>query len=144
MFATRGTLESAKFRALHEALRGEAQFVLQPCDGLAAAIEGDRGADVASLCLRHARAAGEFGTAPGQIDTLVLGCTHYPFALRALREAVGPGVQLVDTGEAVARQARRLLEAHALLGDEGDAQVDFLTTGSPAALRQAAQRWLGL
>lgn len=143
VFATRGTLSSAKFRALHESVRGQAQFVLQPCDGLAAAIENDSEEEVRRLCRLYARSAGEFGSATGQIDTLVLGCTHYPFAIRVLADVVGPGVGIVETGEPVARQARRLLEVNGLLNTAGQGQVTLLTSGPDQALRQAAQRWLG-
>jgi glutamate racemase len=144
VFATRGTLASAKFRALHDSLRSQAEFVLQPCDGLAAAIENDSGDEVRNLCRLYARSAGEFGSAAGQIDTLVLGCTHYPFAVRVLKDIVGPDVRIVETGEPVARQTRRLLELRGLLNPAGEAQVTLLTSGSVPALREAAQRWLDL
>ncbi|MGZ5269226.1 MAG: glutamate racemase [Ramlibacter sp.] len=144
VFATRGTLASARFRALHDAVRGPAEFVLQPCDGLAAAIENDREAEIRDLCGRYARLAGEFGSAPGRIDTVVLGCTHYPFAMRVLQDVLGPDVRIVETGEPVARQARRLLDVHGISNGEGAARVTFLTSGPERNLREAAQRWLGL
>lgn len=144
VFATRSTLSSAKFGALHDSLRGQAEFVLQPCDGLAAAIEDDDQVRVRGLCRQYALAAGEFGSAPGRIDTLVLGCTHYAFAHDELVQAVGPGVRILETGEPVARQARRLLVSHHMLNDAGQARVQLVTTGSQDALRAAAQRWLAL
>ena len=79
--ATRSTLASARFQTLLAAHVGAAEFVLQPCDGLADAIE--RGASIEhatkiiAACARHTGAMGLFGTEPGQIDTLVPGCTHY-------------------------------------------------------------------
>ena len=143
VLATRGTLASAKFAALHDSLKGQAEFVLQPCDGLAAAIESDDMEQVDALCAKYARAIGEYGSAPGQVDTLVLGCTHYPFAQAQLLAHVGRGVALIETGEPVARQTRRLLESASLLKTEGHGQVALLTTGSPEALQAAASRWLG-
>jgi glutamate racemase len=144
VFATRGTLSSAKFRALHESLKGQAEFVLQPCDGLAAAIEAGDTEQTDALCARYTQAIGDFGPGTGQIDTVVLGCTHYPFAQAQLLAHVGPGVQLIETGEPVARQTRRLLEAASLLKADGQGRVDLLTTGSPETLQAAASRWLGL
>ena len=144
VLATRGTLSSAKFRALHESLKGQAEFVLQPCDGLAAAIEADDTSQIDLLCGRYTRAIGDFGSEPGQIDTVVLGCTHYPFAQAQLLAHAGSGVQLIETGEPVARQTRRLLEAAGLLKADGQGRVDLLTTGSPETLQAAASRWLGL
>jgi glutamate racemase len=144
VLATRGTLSSAKFKALQESLARQAEFVLVPCDGLAAAIENDDQPLVRELCRRYTREVCCFGTGPGEIDTLVLGCTHYPFAADVFRQLLGPDVHLVETGEPVARQTRRLLEAQALLNPSGGGRVEWQTTGSQQALAQAAARWLAL
>jgi glutamate racemase len=144
VLATRGTLSSAKFAALHDSLKAQAEFVLQPCDGLAAAIEAGDTERIDALCAKYARTLGEYGSAPGQMDTLVLGCTHYPFAQAQLQASVGPAVQLIDTGRPVARQTRRLLAGAGLLRPEGLGRVTLLTTGAPLALEAAASRWLGL
>ena len=139
VFATRGTLASAKFRRLQESLANEARFVLVPCDGLAAAIEADDAAEVRALCERYTREL-----EAQDVDTLVLGCTHYPFAADVLRALLGPDIELVETGQPVARQTRRLLEAQGLLNPAGSGKVEWQTTGSPEALRAAASRWLSL
>jgi glutamate racemase len=144
VLATRGTLASAKFRALQESLQHQAEFVLVACDGLAAAIEADDRAQIRALCARYTKEVCCFGTAPGEIDTLVMGCTHYPFAADIFRELLGPEIQLVETGEPVARQTRRMLQAQGLLNPEGSGQVRWQTTGDAAALRAAAGRWLAL
>ena len=142
VMATRGTLASTKFAALHQALHGQANFVLQPCDGLADAIESHDSAGIAALCARYTGAMGRFGSEDGAIDTLVLGCTHYPFAQRHLQELVGDAVQLVETGEPVARQTRRLLEAAGMLKSAGAGSVSLQSTGDLAALERSASRWL--
>ena len=143
--------------------------MVQPCDGLAHAIERSVALPVAAtdtsvlstetgaLCERYVNAMGSFGAAPGQMDTLVLGCTHYIFAAHELRALVGPDVQFIETGEPVARQTRRLLEAAGLLhqaapSDGSETQTStnaipaaqLLTTGPVAMLEAAAQRWLQL
>ncbi len=151
VMATRSTLASARFQALLAAQAGVAEFVLQPCDGLADAIE--RGASLAyateiiAFCARHTGAMGLFGTQPGHIDTLVLGCTHYPFVSEHLQALVGPDVTLVENGEAVARQTQRLLFATA--GSTGPAvtergRIGLLTTGDAQTLKAAAVHWLAL
>ncbi len=147
VMATRGTLCSAKFRALLASQAANAAFFLQPCDGLADAIErsaetGDATETIA-LCERYTSAIGLFGTENGQIDTLVLGCTHYPFASEHLRALLGPGVQLLDNGQAIARQTRRLVQGQGPAGT-APGQVSLFTTGQPHTLQAAAQRWLGL
>ncbi|MDB5958506.1 glutamate racemase [Ramlibacter sp.] len=144
VLATRGTLSSGKFDALLASLRGQADFVLVPCDGLAAAIEDDDTARIRDLCERYTAGIGRFGNGPDEIDTLVLGCTHYPFAGDVFRDLLGPQVQLVETGAPVARHTRRLLQAQDLLNPQGSAHVQWQTSGSAQALHAAAARWLGL
>jgi len=145
VMATRGTLASAKFAALHASLQQQAEFVLQPCDGLADAVESNDAAQVAALCTRYIEALGPFGAQSGQIDTLVLGCTHYAFAWAQLQAIAGPAVRLVETGEPVARQTRRLLDAAGMLQPDDDpGGAELLSTGSLPALQAAAERWLSL
>ena len=148
VMATRGTLSSAKFQALLDSQAGRASFVVQPCEGLADAIErstetGDTTKTIA-LCGQYIRTMGLFGTENGQIDTLVLGCTHYPFAGEHLRALLGPDVQLLANGEAIARQTRRMLQTTLPAPDRPPGQVSLFTTGQPQSLQVAAQRWLGL
>ncbi|MFN7856926.1 MAG: glutamate racemase [Acidovorax sp.] len=175
VIGTRGTLSSAKFSRLLASVADQARFHVQPCDGLAHAIERSAAsacgpADAAieisetgALCSRYLSALGPFGSDPGQVDTLVLGCTHYIFAAKELRAITGPEVRLIETGEPVARQTQRLLEAAMLLNhpdqaanDEtgaerglppdapATAQVTLLTTGPVETLQSAAKRWLDL
>jgi glutamate racemase len=148
VMATRGTLASAKFGALLASLQGQADFVLQPCDGLADAIErqvaGGGDAAVATLCQTHVAAMGRFGTAPGEIDTLVLGCTHYPFAAPHLAQLVGPAVTMIETGVPVARRTRQLLDAAGQLhAVEGGGRIDLQSSADVAGVTAAAARWLG-
>ena len=70
VMATRGTLASAKFRALLASLAGQADFVCQACDGLADAIEREDTEKVAALCSDYAKAMGQFGAHPGEIEGL--------------------------------------------------------------------------
>ena len=144
VMATRGTLSSPKFRALQAGVAAQAdvEFTLQACDGLADAIQGGDAAQVLALSERYIGAMGHFGTQPGQIDTLVLGCTHYPYAQAQLQFLVGPQVRIIETGRAVARQTQRLLQAAGLLSDETAGTVRLLSTGAQAELERAAQRWL--
>jgi glutamate racemase len=150
VMATRGTLASARFRALLASLSSQAEFVLQPCDGLAEAIEQAAGQppnapELIAACARHTRAMGQFGLKTGELDTLVLGCTHYPFAGEALRSLVGPEVHVLDTGAPVARQTRLRLPGAATAGDPArGGQIRLFSTGQPLALQSAVQRWLSL
>jgi glutamate racemase len=157
VIATRGTVASDKFARLLDSVQGQAQFTVQACNGLALAIEqstqpGSAEAAeqrITELLAHYTSAMGAFGQGPGQMDTLVLGCTHYVFAEKPLKALLGPDVQLVSTGEAVARQTRRLLESAGLLRSgpapaSAAERVTLLTTGDLQGLKAAAQRWLAL
>lgn len=163
VIATRGTVSSQRFARLVAEHGMHTQFHVQACDGLARAIEQSTEAplptdpsttETRSLCALYTAMLGSFGVKTGQMDTLVLGCTHYIFAKDDLRALLGPEVQLIDTGAPVARQTRRLLAAAGHLAPEpaeaaanalaGPAQLRLMTTGSLAALQSAAQRWLQL
>jgi glutamate racemase len=61
------------------------------------------------------------------MDALVLGCTHYPFASKAIRKVLGPEVALLDGGEGTAKQTQRRLEQAGLLS-EGNGHLTFLTS----------------
>ena len=153
VMATRSTLGSARFAALLAAQGSHTRFVAMPGDGLAEAIEqavqGSKTAEVMAACRRIIGAAIDLTAQPAlanatsPFDTLVLGCTHYPFAADHIAALLGPGVQLLDTGEAVARQTRQRLGLTAL-PQNGSAEVDLISTGNPTALRAAASSWLGL
>lgn len=157
VIGTKGTLSSEKFQRLLASVQDQAHFVIQPCNGLALAIEQSTHAEsapqvsdkISALLQDYTRQMGRFGTAPGDMDTLVLGCTHYVFAENELRKLLGPDVQLVSTGEPVARQTRRLLEASAQLRKgpaphAASARIRLMTNGELKALQAAAHRWLKL
>jgi glutamate racemase len=146
VMATRSTLASRKFQALLAPLDGEADFVLQPCDGLADAIERSAASDAVEqlldVCIRHTAAMGSFGANPGDMDTLVLGCTHYSFAMEILQKLVGPDVQIISNGDAIARQTLRLLPV--LAGGQMPGQVRLFDTDDTDSLQAASSAWLGL
>jgi glutamate racemase len=141
VMATSATLSSDKFRRLVSA-HGAGQFIhLQACVGLAAAIErGELDApDLLALIDTHCQPLRK-----AAVDTVVLGCTHYPFVQATIQAALGPSVQIVDTAVAVARHAATLLVAPAATprsaGDEGDTLLE--TTGDAVQLERFARSCL--
>lgn len=143
VLATRGTLASEKFAHLQSSIAGATEFVRQPCDGLAAAIEDGDSARTRELCERYVHALGSLGTQAGQIDTLVLGCTHYAFAMDDFVRLVGPQVRILETGEPVARRTRQLLqEAQQLRSGPHTGRLTLQSSGDLPTLQAAAQRWL--
>ena len=78
------------------------------------------------------------------IDTVVLGCTHYPFVIPLVQEIVGEKVRVIDPAPSVAKQAKRLLEAGGLKYDSSArGEVKFYTSGSPDALKSLLPVLLG-
>jgi glutamate racemase len=135
VLATVGTLASAKFAALLARYGEGVHIVTQPCPGLVEQVEKAEldGSETRALVQRY--------TAPllaAGADTLILGCTHYPFLRPLIGEIVGHEISLVDTGAAVARQLQRVLAADRLLqADVRSGQEEFWTSGNLAALQTA-------
>ncbi len=78
------------------------------------------------------------------VDTLVMGCTHFPFAIPAIQRIAGSGVRVIDPAPAVARQAGRLLAARGLLNPSGaPGAVGFYTSGESSQLEALLPRLLG-
>jgi glutamate racemase len=127
VLATVGTLESARFAALLERYAGEVEIVTQGCPGLVEQVEqGDlTSAQTRELITRY--------TAPllGRgADTLILGCTHYPFLAPLIAEVIGPDIVLVDTGAAVARHLHRRIQIELPARAPGTtADAQFCTSG---------------
>jgi glutamate racemase len=78
-----------------------------------------------------------------RIDALALGCTHFPFLIEKIRQILGPDVQLLDSGGAIARQVKRVLEHNNSLAIEKKENVMIYTTGNMQIAQNLAQRILG-
>jgi len=151
VLATERTLKGGKFLQLRDQIcrSSKAQFLLQPCPGLADQIEfGALESDTTTAMLeRYVLPLLEQG-----VDTLVLGCTHYPLVQasieRIIARATDREVVLIDTGEAVARQLARLIEADGLLRPVGTdripARLDGFTSASATALTATFAGLLGI
>lgn len=147
VLATERTLASERFRALEALVAADTgvRFLAQPCPGLADQVEKGElhSAATAALVRRYVAPLIANGA-----DTLVLGCTHYPFltpAIELAAQAAGaPDAAIIDTGDAVARQLRRRLEENGMLQTSGRPDVLGYTTGSMTALRSALAKLLNL
>lgn len=149
VLATEVTLAGEKFLLLRDQVSSasNAEFVLQGCPGLVDQIELG---EFASPATRTMLEGYLLPLLDKGVDTVVLGCTHYPF-VRATIESILAGagrqdVVLIDTGDAVARQLVRLLAASALQRPENaaPAQLTAYTTASGQALSVAFSSLLGL
>ena len=130
VLATTGTLRSARFAALLDRFASNVRVITQPCPGLVECIEAGE------LSAPATRALLETFVQPlldQGCDTLILGCTHYPFLKPLLAEILPSTVTLVDTGAAVARQLEAVLAARNQLAG-GEPNTRFWSTGEPQRL----------
>ena len=141
VLATVGTLKSAQFAALLESYGRNVKVVTQACLGLVECIE--RG----ELDTPETKALIRQYTSPllaEGADTIVLGCTHYPFVKDAIREILGDKVTLIDTGAAVAKQLKRQLAEKDLLSTgKQKAEVHFWTNSEAENAEQVTEKLWG-
>ena len=142
LLATEGTVASGRYGEFVAALDAGVELTALPCPRLVPLIEGDDpfGAETADAVREYA--------APlkaAAVDTVILGCTHYPLIRPIFQRVFGRGVTLVFSAEETAHEVAETL---ARKGWENDASRDgsyrFLTTGDPAAFREMGQRFLQL
>lgn len=77
------------------------------------------------------------------VDTLILGCTHYPLLLETISETVGSGVFLIDSAKPTAEQLKKLLEEKSLLSDDQSPTLQVFVTDAPQRVYQVASRFFG-
>ncbi len=142
VIATQVTFQGEMFACLLERFANGVDVLTQTCPGLVEQVEAGRldGPEtdrLLRLYLQPMVAAG--------IDSLALGCTHYPFLRDAIQRVVGPNVEIVDPAPAVARQTARVLEQNGLLRTSQEpAQHLFVASGDPKAFAAMAERLLGV
>jgi glutamate racemase len=141
VLATVGTLKSAQFAALLESYGRNVKVVTQACVGLVECIErGELDTPKTKALIR------QYTTpllAEGA-DTIVLGCTHYPFIKYLIQEIVGDKITLIDTGAAVAKQLKRQLEEKGLLSSSKQkAEVNFWSNSEAANASQITEKLWG-
>jgi glutamate racemase len=146
VLATPATFQGALYASVVERFAQGVKIFQDTCPGLVAQIEAGKLTDpetrsVLEIALQPMLAAG--------IDTVVLGCTHYPFVIPVIEELSGPNVRVIDPAPAVARQTKRVLERMRILSQAGDIGIEnkpnpvFYTTGQPEQLRRLLPVLLG-
>jgi glutamate racemase len=141
VLATYAFFQAAVYNSLIERFAHDVKLLQDPCIGLVGQIEkGDLdGPDTRALLEKVLRPM-----LAQHIDTVVLGCTHYPFVIPLIQQIVGPGVRVIDPAPAVARQTGHRLEEFGWLA-EGDqkAPVTFYTTGEPQQMQKLLMSFIG-
>lgn len=140
--ATQGTCASGIYPQMIRQIRPEAHVAQEACPILV--IRAEEGV----ISGPEVRAEVERCLAPilaEQVDTLVLGCTHFPHMVAVIADVVGPGVRLVDPGVATAERVADLLREQGQANPEsGVGRRAFFTTGNPVRFAEVADRlWPG-
>jgi glutamate racemase len=138
VLATQGTLSSGKFQSLLYKHAQESEVIICPCEGWVEAIEFKGPEHHETLKLVHQQLLPVLETG---VDTLVLGCTHYPFLKPSIEKSAGSTVRIIDTGPAVARQLfRRLEELDLLNGGDQPGDEEFWCSAPPEQTRTLIER----
>jgi glutamate racemase len=138
VLATSNTLSGQRFAMLAQRFAHGVEMLTQHCPGLVDAVE--RG-DLASNATRALVESYVEPLLARGVDTLVLGCTHYPFLRPLIAEVAGPDVQIIDTGPAIARQTARVAAQHGISAGAG--RLQCWTSGDPKEVAPVLQRLLG-
>ena len=142
VLATPATFQGALYASVVERFAQGVTLLQSTCPGLVAQIEaGDLDGPATRRILEEAL---QPMLARG-IDTVVLGCTHYPFVIPLIEQIAGQQVRVIDPAPAVARQVARLLDEGGLRRAAGrrPPTLRFVTTGASAALAEALPHLLG-
>ncbi|MFZ6732369.1 glutamate racemase [Undibacterium sp. Ji42W] len=150
VLATLSTIQSEKYQHLSTKLSAETgvEFIPQACIGLVDQIEkAEANADQTWLLLqKYLRPLLDI-----KVDTLVLGCTHYPFVAKLIQQLTsayipdGDPITLIDTGKAVASQIQRLLAERYLTNTSRDTpHIHVYTNGNPENLKHACTHWINI
>ena len=140
VLATEATLNSDKFNALLATLPEHCQFIKQAGAGLVPLIEAGliETPEMQALLRSHLKPIQDQGA-----DTLVLGCTHYPFLKKMIRAVVGDSMTLIDTSDAVVRQLLRQIHQQGLIvSSKHSPKLSLLSTANADTLEAMAERLL--
>jgi len=133
VLATPATFQGALYASVVERFANGVELYQNTCNGLVQQIEqGNLNGEETRRILEDALAP----MLEKNIDTVVLGCTHYPFVIPLIKEIVGEDVRVIDPAPAIAKQTTRLLEGSELRNHSASkGKVKLYTSGDPDALR---------
>lgn len=142
ILATGGTFASKRYARLTAKYAQGVTVWEDPCLGLVSEIEAG---NLDTPAVHHILADALAPMLAAGVDTIVLGCTHYPFVLPVVEKLVGTAVPIIDPAPAVARHTGVVLRQHNLLADSTQlGGVRFITSGAAKPFAFQIERLLGL
>jgi glutamate racemase len=142
ILGTQATFQGALYASVIERFASGVKVYENTCPGLVGQIEkGELNSDdTRKILIKAIQPMKNEG-----IDTIVLGCTHYPFVIPLIREIAGSEINVIDPSPAIARQTQRLLKDRKLLNPQNSqGTVSLYTTASPAILQSLLPRLIGM
>ena len=137
VLATRACVQSGAFERLFARVAPELEITMKACPKFAGMVEqgifektDPRVAQAAEEYLPELKAAG--------VDTVILGCTHYPMLSDVITEHMGESVRLISSSAAAARSLKNLLTERGMTAQRQGGSISYNTTGEPAAFASAA------
>lgn len=142
VLATPATFQGALYASVVERFGSDVELFQHTCPGLVSQIEKGE------LDAQRTREILEDALLPmlgKNIDTVVLGCTHYPFVIPLIEQIVGVDVRVIDPAPSVAKQTKRLLEAADCINHSAESgQVQFFTSGDTREVQSVLVKLLGI
>lgn len=140
IIATQATVNSGAYQKTIYGKAPEAESAAVACPRLVPLIEAGRleGREVEQAVDGYLKDMVNLG-----IDSLILGCTHYPFLLPIIENIAGPGVNIIDPAKETVARSRKILEEKGLLKEEGSPTLTFFSSGDPEKFKTLAGRLLG-
>lgn len=140
VIGTQATIGSRSYEHAFTALAGDVDVVSQACPALVSFVEEGRTADPGVVAQVRDDVA---PLVAAGVDTMILGCTHYPLLTGVLSYVLGPDVLLISSAEETARRVVAGLMDGDLLADGPAGEHRFVSSGDPDAFRALAMRFLG-
>ncbi len=138
VLATPSTFEGELFESVVTRFGMGALILQDTCSGLVEEIEGGRANGVKAMRILEDALTPMIEQG---LDSIVLGCTHYPFSRKSIRNIVGKDVEIYDPAPAIANRVHSLLVSRELRNDEGNpGALGFLTTGDVSSFESVARR----
>ncbi|MBI3159480.1 MAG: glutamate racemase [Chloroflexi bacterium] len=142
VIATRATFQGELYASVVERFAQDVRVLQSTCPGLVEEIEAGNTDGVEARRILEAALTPMLAE---NIDAVVLGCTHYPFVERLVREIAGEGVRIIEPSEAIARRTEWLLQEHGLeTPNRAEGWTRGLTTGQAQALSDQMRRLIGV
>lgn len=127
IMATSGTLSSERYNELSQRFGEAVNLYHQACPGLADQVESGLLDTPETISLLEKYLSLLIAK---QVDTIVLGCTHYSFLRSSIQKIINDSIHLIDTSQAIAEQLVRVLQQDALQRTSGGGNIAYFTTGS--------------